>query len=79
MSSEASATSNLEAVSSWVDFIGAVLGSGKTSHVGLLLHLYSGSVGARVELAGREVVRSTEVTGELLGHMREDVLYVFRP
>jgi hypothetical protein len=78
-SSETSATSNLMAVSSWVSFIGAVLGSGKTSHLGLLLHMYSGSIESHIALAGREVVRSTELTGELLGRMKEDVLYVFRP
>ena len=79
VSSEGSATSNQKAVSSWVEFIGAALGSRMTSHLGLLLHMYSGSIGARIELAGREVIRSTEVTGELLGHMKEDVLYIFRP
>jgi hypothetical protein len=77
-SAESSAESNLQTVSSWLDFIGAVLGSGKTSHLGLLLHMYSGSVEGRIDLAGRETVRSTELTGELLGHMKEDVLYVFR-
>lgn len=78
-SSEASATSHPKAISSWLSFIGGVLGSGKTSHLGLLLHMYSGSIESRIDLAGREVVRSTEITGELLGHMKEDVLYIFRP
>lgn len=78
-SSETSAASNLKALSSWLDFVDAVLASRKTSHLGLLLHMYSGSISSRIELAGREVVRSAEVTGELLGHMKEDVLYVFRP
>lgn len=78
-SSEASATSKLKAPSCWVDFIGEILGSGRTSHLGLLLHMYSGSVGSRIQLNGREIVRSTEVTGEMLGRMKEDVLYVFRP
>lgn len=41
--------------------------------------MYSGPLDSRFELAGREVVRATQVTGEFLGHMKEDVLYVFRP
>jgi len=78
-SSEASATSNLKEVSTWLDFIRAIVGSGKTSHLGLLLHMYGGSIESRLNLAGREAIRSTDVTGEWLGHMKEDVLYVFRP
>ncbi len=73
------AAGNLEGVSSWLAFIAAVLGSGKTSQLGLLVHMYSGPLDSRFELAGREVVRATQVTGEFLGHMKEDVLYVFRP
>lgn len=62
----------------WLDFIRAVLDSGMTSHLGLLLHMYSGSLDAPIELAGRETVRTNALTVELLGHMREDVLYVFQ-
>lgn len=76
-SAESSTEANLKAMSSWLKFIGAILGSGKTSHLGLLLHMYSGSVSSRIALVGREVVRSTELTPDLLGHMKEDVLYVF--
>lgn len=78
-SKEAASETNLKAVSSWLDFIGAVLGSGKTTHLGLLLHFYSGSIESRIELAGRETVRSGDLDGEFLGRMKEDVLYVFRP
>ena len=78
-SAEAATEANLMAVSSWLNFIGAILGSGKTSHLGLLLHMYSGSIESRIELAGREVVASSQATGEFLGQMKEDVLYVFRP
>lgn len=78
VSAESSARTNLQAMSSWLSFIGAVLDSGKTSQLGLPLHWYSGSIESRIDLAGRETVRSTELTGELLGHMKEDVLYAFR-
>ncbi|QSX73505.1 hypothetical protein HIV01_009530 [Lysobacter arenosi] len=73
-----SASTNLKEVASWLDFIGAVLGSGRTSHLGLLLHMYSGSIESRIELAGREVVRASGLTADVLGNMKEDVLYVFR-
>jgi len=66
---------NLKAASSWLDLIGAVLDSGKTPHLGLLLHWYDGALSGSIGRIGREAVRSPELTGELLGHMKEDVLY----
>ncbi|HEY5803338.1 MAG TPA: hypothetical protein VIT90_06595 [Lysobacter sp.] len=75
---ESSEATNLKEVSSWLDFIGAVLGSGRTSHLGLLLHMYSGSIESRIELAGRELVRTSSLTADVLSNMKEDVLYVFR-
>jgi hypothetical protein len=75
---ESSADAGVTATSSWLAFIDAVLDSGKTTHLGLLLHMYSGALEARIALEGRETVRSGALTAETLGHMREDVLYVFR-
>lgn len=77
-SADASAETNLQAMSAWLDFIEAVLGSGKTSYLGLMLHMYSGSIQSHIDLAGREFVRSAELGVETLGRMKEDVLYVFQ-
>jgi hypothetical protein len=77
-SAAASARTTLETAAGWVAFIRAVLASGKTSHLGLLLHMYSGSIEGRVELEGRHGVRPGDLTGEFLGQLKEDVLYVFR-
>ncbi len=77
-SADASAKSNLEAVTSWLNLISAVLDSSKATHLGLLLHMYSGSVESRIDLAGRETVRGAILTEDFLGNMKEDVLYVFR-
>ena len=77
----ASATSvdgNRKQLSDWMDFIAAVLSSGKASHLGLLLHMYSGSLESRIVLAGREEVRARDLTVDVLGNLKEDVLYVFR-
>lgn len=76
---EGSAEAQLQAMSSWLDFIRAIVGSGKTSYLGLLLHMYSGSIESRIDLLGRETVHLSELSGDRLGRMREDVLYVFRP
>lgn len=76
---EASAADQHEAASPWVDFIGAVLGSGKTAYLGLLLHDYGGSLESHFTLADREPVHASAVTAEMLGHMKEDVLYMFQP
>lgn len=67
-----------EAMASWVAFVSAVLDSGKTPHLGLLLHMYSGPLDEQIELAGTEQKRRDEVRPDLLGHMREDVLYLFQ-
>lgn len=72
------AETNLKATSLWINFISEVLDSWKTPQLGLLLHMYSGSVEDRINLKGREVVHIAGLTGEMLGNMKEDVLYVFR-
>ena len=67
------------AVTSWIEFIMSVLDSGKTTDPGLLLHMYSGSIESLIDLEGRETVHVDNLTSEFLGHMKEDVLNVFRP
>ncbi|MGN6512370.1 MAG: hypothetical protein ACTHKZ_02180 [Lysobacteraceae bacterium] len=74
---QASAAANRNAILPWLDLVRAVLASGSTPHLDLLLHGFSGPLDAPVELAGRQTVRPTELTGELLGQMQEDVLYRF--
>lgn len=78
LSSDASAAEHREQLSGWMNFIGAVLGPGKASHLGLLLHMYSGSIDDPIELAGREEIHASKLTIEVLGSLKEDVLYVFR-
>lgn len=75
---EARAASNAAASLPWVGFIRAVLSSGRTSHLGLLLHWYSGGLDERIELSGRETMAASELTEEALGRLDEDVLHVFR-
>lgn len=77
-SSEASAAENSSQLSGWVEFIRAVLGPGKASHLGLLVHMYSGAVDSCIEIEGRQEIRTSKLTAEVLGDMKEDVLYVFR-
>ncbi|HKR01256.1 MAG TPA: hypothetical protein VJT09_11315 [Pyrinomonadaceae bacterium] len=62
----------------WVDFIAGLLRSGYTPRIGLLLHMYSGSVsGERVNILGREKVGLRDLNSERLLRMKEDVLYEF--
>ncbi|OOG54493.1 hypothetical protein B0E48_14490 [Rhodanobacter sp. C03] len=75
---QANATANSEAMESWVAFICEVLNSGKTSSVALLLHMYDGSVEDHIQLMGREIVHTRDVSAEILGNMKEDVLYEFQ-
>jgi hypothetical protein len=77
-SAESAAKSTSKEVQTWIDFIDDVLTSGKTSKLGLLLHFYSGSLGGQIDLAGRLTVKCSELTADVLGHMREDTLYEFR-
>ena len=74
----ASAAESSSQLSGWVDFIRSALGPGKASHMGLLLHMYSGPVDSCIELEGRVEIRTSKLTIEVLGSMKEDVLYVFR-
>lgn len=76
--SEVSEADHRRRLSDWMDFIGAVLGPGKASHVGLLLHMYSGSINAGFELEGRQDIRMADLTAKVLANMKEDVLHVFR-
>lgn len=63
----------------WLAFITAVLNSGHTPALGLLLHHYSGLIsGERVTLVGRQVHRLKAVGPTDLLQMREDLLYEFR-
>lgn len=62
----------------WVDFITSLLRSGYTPRIGLLLHMYGGSIsGARINILGREKVRLSDLNSELLMRMKEDLLYEF--
>lgn len=77
MSSEVAAERERDQLASWLGFLRATLESGKTPYIGLLVHMYSGSLEADFELKARRVVRCGDRTGDMLGRMEEDVLYVF--
>ena len=64
--------------SHWRRLIEEILNSGLTRYVGLLLHMYSGPLSGRIQLAGRQVVLVEDLTEELLAGVDEDVLYEFR-
>ncbi len=68
---------NSAALSDWLNFISAVLDSGMSSSLGLLLHMYEGSIASGFPLTGRQTVRQRDLSAEVLGNMREDVLYLF--
>jgi hypothetical protein len=62
----------------WEQLLKDMLSSRQTSSVALLLHWYNGPIEARIHLHGRQVVRLADLTSDLLGRMREDVLYEFQ-
>ena len=62
----------------WEHLITEMLNSGKTPFVGILLHFYSGSIEGPIELQGREVIKVKSMSPEVLGRLKEDVLYEFR-
>lgn len=69
---------NSKLVDDWFELLSELLQSRATPYVGLLLHLYSGSLGARLILKGRTESRISKLGRTTLASMEEDVLYVFR-
>lgn len=63
--------------SDWVAFIGDILSSKVASRVGLLVHSYSGGLGARIPIAGKKQVNLKELNENVLLRMSEDVIYEF--
>ncbi|MBD9481021.1 hypothetical protein [Pseudoxanthomonas sp. PXM02] len=62
----------------WRAFVDAVLSSGQTDRLGLLLHVYSGTLDDEpVVIRERRPVGRTEDRAGLLYGMEEDVLYLF--
>ena len=61
----------------WRALIKEVLESGLTPYVGILLHMYSGPLSGRIQLAGRQVVPLSELTEDMLAGIQEDVIYEF--
>lgn len=62
----------------WIGLIEGLLWSGYARRLGLLLHMYGGSVsGERVNILSREQVTLGELNSERLMRMKEDVLYEF--
>ena len=75
---EARAGSYTPVAQYWVDFISAVLNSGCTDRLGILLHFYRMDVeDERVKLLGSERVKLEELTPRLLMEMEYDVVYEF--
>jgi len=61
----------------WREFIEAVLESGLTHEIGLLIRMYSGSQAAAFDIRERRAVKFAEIA-TTLPLMEEDVLYVFK-
>lgn len=72
------ARANAKAMASWVDLIEAVLDSGLTQYLGLLIHFYDGPLDEQIELIGRVDVSRGEAQAEYLAGMKEDTLYIFQ-
>ncbi len=66
------------ALSEWAGFIAAMLQSGLTDRVGLLLHFYAGPLSEHIVLQGREEVMFSAAASDTLAGIRQDVLYVWR-
>ena len=66
------------AATDWDELLKEMLKSGRTPFVALLLHWYDGPLEGRIQLKGREAVKADDLTPEILGRMKEDVLYEFQ-
>ena len=65
--------------SDWVAFIQDILNSRVADRIGLLVHSYSGGLGARIPIAGKKQVNLKELNENVLLQMSEDVIYEFVP
>ena len=75
---EARAQGSTLELDQWVGFVTDVLKSGHARRIGLLLHMYQRGVESeRIDIHGKESVRLTALSPELLMRMKEDVLYEF--
>lgn len=63
--------------SDWVAFIEDIFSSKVASRVGLLVHSYSGGLGARIPIDGKKQVSLKELNENVLLRMSEDVIYEF--
>ena len=60
-------------------FVSAILKSGLTSELGLLLHSYSGQLEEVFTVLRHEQIPASAALSEVLPFVEEDVLYLFRP
>ena len=73
---EARAKGSTHELNQWIRLITEVLQSGSANRVGLLLHMYHGSIESeRITILRREKVKLAELTPELLMRIKEDVVY----
>lgn len=68
----------LDRAQPWLDFIEAILVRGGQPYLGLLLHMYDGSVNDGPPYTRRQPVAFVDLDAERLGGMERDVLYEFR-
>lgn len=61
----------------WLDFLKAVIDSGFTNRIGLLLHDYSGKHGNTIKIQAKETIRIQNLTPTILLKAKEDVIYDF--
>ena len=71
-------TSETSRANDWRGLIEDVLDSRLTPYMGILLHMYSGSLSARIHLAGRQVLVLSDLTDSTLAEIKEDVIYEFK-
>lgn len=75
---EARFQGSIHELNQWVSLITDVLKTGNTYRLCLLLHMYRGGVeNEQIDILGKEKVKLSYTTPELLTSIKEDVLYEF--
>lgn len=64
-------------IKQWLEFIKDVITLNYTNRIGVLLHDYSGKHGNKINLQGKEKIKSTDLTSRVLLEVQEDTIYEF--
>ena len=61
----------------WLEFLNAIINSGLTTRIGLLLHDYSGKHGNKIKIKDQEIIPIQTLSPKILLKIKEDVIYEF--